>query len=406
MEFNVLETVKKYFSGELPNQVANSLDESGKNISTAMEMAIPTGLAAILHKVHSSEAGANLVYSQAKNAITHLDATPNVGHLQEFDEGDADIKNLLGNKENEIASVISKYSGISKISSEKIFSLILPATLGFLGKYAIQNNLSASGLSNYLKNEKNNILSAIPPEVSAMPGFFKFEGASPKVIATTHEVVTRKKQRTWVFPIILILAVLALLIWLSTRHSPEEGALSQVDTSKMTATDTSQNNTINSLPSKENIKVLLPNGKELNAYKGGIEDQLVTFLKSDWKSLSDDSLKNKWFDFDNLNFNTGNAIITPGSEPQLNNIAEILKAFPDAKIKIGGYTDISGTAADNMKLSQARANAARDALAKRGAGSQVVSAEGYGSQYATHAANEPDEVRALDRHVSVSVRKK
>jgi hypothetical protein len=62
------------------------------------------------------------------------------------------------------------------------------------------------------------------------------------------------------------------------------------------------------------IKVKLPNGKELEANKGGIEDQLVTFLNSDWKSLSDDSLKNKWFNFDNLNFNLGTATITASSE--------------------------------------------------------------------------------------------
>ena len=66
-----------------------------------------------------------------------------------------------------------------------------------------------------ITNEKNNILSEVPPEVSALPGFFNFTGASPHVIAATHEVVARKKQRSWVLPIILILAVFALLIWLS-----------------------------------------------------------------------------------------------------------------------------------------------------------------------------------------------
>ena len=114
----------------------------------------------------------------------------------------------------------------------------------------------------------------------------------------------------------------------------------------------------------ESIKVKLPNGKELDAYKGGIEDQLVTFLNSDWKSLSADSLKNRWFNFDNLNFNSGNATLLPESEKQLDNIAEILKAFPDAKIKIGGYTDVTGDAAANKKLSQDRADAAKSGLDK------------------------------------------
>ncbi|MFS8081995.1 MAG: OmpA family protein [Ginsengibacter sp.] len=405
MESNFLETVKNYFSGELPNQAANSLDEQSKNISTALDMAIPTCLAAILHKATSSEAGSNEIFNLSKEALKHLDATPNVGHLQGYDEGDIDIDNLLAHKHHDLANVISKYSGISKTSVEKLFSLILPVALGFLGKRVMQNNLSASGLTNYITSEKNNILSGVPPEVSTLPGFFNFKGASPHVIAATHEVVARKKQRSWVLPILLILAVFALLIWLSTRNKPAENTLTQVDTSKVITTDTSSHGAINPSPARESIKVQLPNGKELDAFKGGIEDRLVTFLKSDWKSLSADSLKNKWFDFDNLNFNTGNATITPESEPQLDNIAQILKAFPDAKIKIGGYTDVSGDANVNKKLSQARADAAKNALGKRGVGSQVISAEGYGSQYATRAATAPDEERALDRHVSVSVRK-
>ena len=405
MESNLLETVKNYFSGELPNQAANSLDEQSKNISTALDMAIPTSLAAILHKATSSEAGSNQIFNLSKEALEHLDATPNVGHLQGYDEGDIDIENLLAHKHHDLANVISKYSGISKTSVEKLFSLILPVALGFLGKRVMQNNLSASGLTDYIKSEKNNILAEVPPEVSALPGFFHFTGASPHVVAATHEVVEREKQRSWVLPIVLILAVFALLVWLSTRNKPTENTLTQVDTSKVITTDTSSHGAINPSPARENIKVQLPDGKELDAYKGGIEDQLVTFLKSDWKSLSDDSLKNKWFDFDNLNFNTGNATITPGSEPQLDNIAQILKAFPDAKIKIGGYTDVSGDANANKKLSQARADAAKNALVKRGVGNQVISAEGYGSQYATRAATAPDEERAMDRHVSVSVRK-
>jgi outer membrane protein OmpA-like peptidoglycan-associated protein len=106
-----------------------------------------------------------------------------------------------------------------------------------------------------------------------------------------------------------------------------------------------------------------------------------------------------------LNFNTGNAVLLPESEKQLDNISEILKAFPDAKIKIGGYTDITGNADANKKLSQDRANAAKAGLDKRGVSKQVVGAEGYGSQFAKYPASATDDEKATDRHVSVSVRK-
>lgn len=238
MEFNFLESVKNYFSGELPNQAGNSLDESGKNISTALEMAIPTALAAILHKATSSKEGSGQVFNLAGEAVQHLDATPNVGHLQGYDEGDLDIQSILGHKQHDIASVISKYSGISKTSVEKLFSLILPVSLGFLGRHTMQNNLSSQELTNYLSGQKNNILSDVPAEVSALPGFFNFAGTSPHVKAATHEIVERKKEKSWVLPIILIIAAFALLIWLSRRPKPVETNTTQVDTSHVITTDT------------------------------------------------------------------------------------------------------------------------------------------------------------------------
>ena len=153
------------------------------------------------------------------------------------------------------------------------------------------------------------------------------------------------------------------------------------------------------------LKVELPNGVTLDAYKGGIEDRLVSFLKTDWKKLSEDSLKNTWFDFDNLNFEMSSARITPESEAQIKNIAAILNAFPEAKFKIGGYTDKTGDAATNKKLSQERAASVLAAIGAAGAKpEQLLSAEGYGSEFATIPAEASDEERQVDRRISISVR--
>ncbi len=93
----------------------------------------------------------------------------------------------------------------------------------------------------------------------------------------------------------------------------------------------------------------MPDGVTLEAYKGGIEDQLVAFLKDAQHKKAG---KDVWFDFDNLNFKTGSAELTDDSRQQVQNIAAILKAFPNTKIKIGGYTDRSGDSLANIKLSR------------------------------------------------------
>jgi outer membrane protein OmpA-like peptidoglycan-associated protein len=153
----------------------------------------------------------------------------------------------------------------------------------------------------------------------------------------------------------------------------------------------------------ESIKVKLPDGTELNAYKGGIEDKLVAFLNDTTAKVSKDT----WFDFDNLNFKSASAEITPESHAQIQNIAAILKAYPKVKIKIGGYTDKTGDDAANQKLSQDRANATVEALKGHSVNAaQLTGAEGYGSQFAKAAATAPDEEKQKDRRISVSVREK
>jgi outer membrane protein OmpA-like peptidoglycan-associated protein len=85
----------------------------------------------------------------------------------------------------------------------------------------------------------------------------------------------------------------------------------------------------------------------------------------------------------------------------------ILKAYPKAKIKIGGYTDKTGDADANKKLSQQRADAVMNAIKTSGANiSQLLGAEGYGSGFAKMDSTASDEERKVDRRIAVQLREK
>lgn len=206
-------------------------------------------------------------------------------------------------------------------------------------------------------------------------------------------------NRLWLPRVLGTLVVIASIIFIGKScngsKSPEEAGI--VDYA--TTPDASQAEPIQHI----SLKVKLPDGVELDAYKGGIEDQLVSFLNDPASKAG----KDVWFDFDNLNFKSGSAEITEESTKQVQNIAAVLKAYPGLKIKIGGYTDNTGDSLANIKLSQNRADAVFDALKTDGANrTQLLGAEGYGSQFAKSPANAPDEERVKDRRISVSVREK
>jgi K(+)-stimulated pyrophosphate-energized sodium pump len=84
-------------------------------------------------------------------------------------------------------------------------------------------------------------------------------------------------------------------------------------------------------------------------------------------------------------------------------LAEIMKAYPDIKVKLGGYTDNTGNEDSNMKLSYLRAETAKQKLLEMGIAVGRVEAEGYGSQFPVCEANDTDECKAQNRRIDVRV---
>jgi outer membrane protein OmpA-like peptidoglycan-associated protein len=79
-----------------------------------------------------------------------------------------------------------------------------------------------------------------------------------------------------------------------------------------------------------------------------------------------------------VNFRTGSSALTTESYAQLDQVAGALVANPDVRIEIAGYTDNTGSAVVNTRLSQARALAVRAYLARKGVSPVRMLARGFG----------------------------
>ncbi len=144
----------------------------------------------------------------------------------------------------------------------------------------------------------------------------------------------------------------------------------------------------------------LSTGYEIKAASDGVEHGLVGFVEDAQKPVD----KTTWFNFDQLTFKTGGAEIDMDkSKTQLDNVIEILKAFPKVKIKIGGYTDNTGAAAANKKISQSRADAVKKAIVAGGVAANRLEAEGYGPEHPVCEANDTDECKAQNRRIAIRV---
>ncbi|CEJ71748.1 putative lipoprotein YiaD precursor [Chryseobacterium oranimense G311] len=147
-------------------------------------------------------------------------------------------------------------------------------------------------------------------------------------------------------------------------------------------------------------EVKLKGGKIITLGEGSRLFQLYNAVKQKDQTVID---PNNWYTLENLYFETGSSDLKPGSEVQLNNLAEILNDYPDLKIKLGGYTDNTGNEESNLKLSNLRAQTAKLKLLELGISSDRVEAEGYGSQHPVCEANDTDECKAKNRRIDVRV---
>lgn len=149
----------------------------------------------------------------------------------------------------------------------------------------------------------------------------------------------------------------------------------------------------------DNIELKLIDGSVIHVPKNGFEVKLVEFLNNGCKG----DLKKTWFNCDRLLFNTGSNELNTVSLEQIAGLAAVFKAYPNAKFRIGGYTDNVGNPTSNLKLSAERASTVMTAIISNGIASEKLKSEGYGQEHPDCAANDTEECRAKNRRVAIRV---
>jgi outer membrane protein OmpA-like peptidoglycan-associated protein len=101
-------------------------------------------------------------------------------------------------------------------------------------------------------------------------------------------------------------------------------------------------------------------------------------------------------------FEVDKAELNPGSQRTIAKIADFLKQHPDRAIVIEGFTDSTGSTGHNRQLSEARAEAVRNALVQQGIEGERITAQGFGEDYPV-ANNATPAGRQLNRRVEIVI---
>jgi outer membrane protein OmpA-like peptidoglycan-associated protein len=101
-----------------------------------------------------------------------------------------------------------------------------------------------------------------------------------------------------------------------------------------------------------------------------------------------------------INFDTGKSNIKPESMAIIEQIAALLKAYPELKVSIEGHTDNVGTAQSSMALSSQRAKSVMNAIVQKGIAATRLTALGWGQEKPI-ADNRSEEGKTKNRRVEI-----
>ena len=280
------------------------------------------------------------------------------------------------------------------------------------------------------ENERDRFPRGEPQEFSARPGHhanrtsrarssLRSGEERPAAIVGTYDTLPRvettqsapvvgaydseQKAGSW-WKVALPLLALGLLGYFLSDRTVEKPQVSALSIAQPAAFSTAEPDVVQPVaptPLGPFVERQLANSVRLKVPENGVESQLIAFIQDSSRPVDKDT----GFTFDRLEFNTDSATLKPSSEEQLRNIAEILKAYPQVRIKIGGYTDNVGDDVHNLTLSQNRAINTMNEIISLGIDRARLAAEGYGENLPV-ADNATEEGRQRNRRIDIRVTNK
>ncbi|WP_194776822.1 OmpA family protein [Pararhodonellum marinum] len=427
MTDNLIDLLRTNIDDNVIGKLSGFLGESQAETKKGLfQGAIPAVLGGLISNTNT-ENDANGLLTMLTTQFSGGAMLDNIGNLFGSAEGTNNmlakggdlVSSIMGGKADGVVNSLSTHFGLGPDSINTLMKFAAPMVMSGLAKNVSSKGLGAAGLLGLLNSHKGIVQKLLPGNLGNMFGFSQPE-VEPKKNVPEKETVTPPKPAASTntknyLPWVLGLVGILLLFLLTRNCNREDDDMMQEDTQSIVSDTTQrvrQNASADMREADASIDrytvedwnrlgslytFRLPNNTEINAPENGVERRLLDYIAS-----SEDVSNERWFEFDRILFETNNTDLKAESMDQINNISEIMRAYPNVKIKIGGYTDNTGDESANVSLSQARADAVMMELRKKGVGASRISAEGYGSQHPV-ASNDTDENRQKNRRVAIRV---
>lgn len=261
MDENILKSLSNYVTPDLISKASSMLGESESGISQAMNAAIPSLLGGLASKADSPDVMdgiMNMVNQKGFDADSVLSDLPSLlsgkGGSAAMDAGGNMMQTLFGDKQSGMIDTLAKSAGIKSSSVKALMAMAAPMVLSYIKK----SGFNASSLMKSLLSQKSDITSMMPKGMNSLMGLDdslgdkvkkafdkvedevrdtvdKVEDGVRDTVDKVEDTISEKPKNKWLWPLIIIAAVLVLFYFMRNCNGNEAPATNQIETEAASA---------------------------------------------------------------------------------------------------------------------------------------------------------------------------
>ena len=166
MATNLVSIVMQYLTPDMIGRISSAFGLGRNGTSSAIEVAVPTLLAAFAG-VATSPGGPQKLADAARKETGTLDKFAGMfgtaSQTSVSERGSQMLASLLGDRDQTaLANAVGKYSGLGSAAGGSVLSALAPVVMGAIAQQQGPRGLDAGGIASLLGSQKDSIAAALP----------------------------------------------------------------------------------------------------------------------------------------------------------------------------------------------------------------------------------------------------
>lgn len=401
---NFFASLKEALTEGVISQIAVQKHEKPEKIQKIFD-ALGVSLVGGLIKRVTTESGMKLVFNQARKIEFEPEQIADILKNElEFDKlkavGEKDLNTVLPGLKSAISSMVAKYAGTQNSLVSSLCGVAMPIVMSVLKRKIAEKKFDAESLAAYLGDQRESLLTILPDlndklietigiqyllqnfavprteesgVVSKGAGTDKGQASQPFLVGVDmQQQADYQPYLKWAgIGVLVIGAIAAGVYFWNQQKTASDTDESEIDSSMVEARTIQEPVAGNDSLTKDTLTTVAAAPATVPAPVTA--NPMAIYLENAAAP------QGKVFKFENVDFEDNTTQLKAAANAPVTALADLLKKYPNAQVKLVGYANDANPPVTNKVLSVKRVLAIKDALIKSGISYIRIDAEGRGS---------------------------